>query len=55
MWGRETMPFYQRLALWLAARTVPWMTLTGQGLEPRARGNNWLSAIYRQMIQGKWL
>lgn len=29
--------------------------LTGAGLEPRARGNNWLANIYRQMIQGKWL
>ena len=29
--------------------------LTGQGLKPRARGNNWLSQIYRQMIQGRWL
>ncbi|MGI3170786.1 outer membrane protein assembly factor BamD [Pseudooceanicola sp. C21-150M6] len=29
--------------------------LTRQGLEPKVRGRNWLSAIYRQMIQGKWL
>ncbi|MDB4053538.1 outer membrane protein assembly factor BamD [Octadecabacter sp.] len=29
--------------------------LTGQGLEPRALGNNWLSAIYRQMVRGEWL
>jgi len=29
--------------------------LTRQGLEPKVRGKNWLSAIYRQMIQGKWL
>ena len=29
--------------------------LTNQGLEPKVRGKNWLSAIYRQMIQGKWL
>ncbi len=29
--------------------------LTGQGLEPRSIGNNWLSAIYRQMIRGEWL
>ena len=29
--------------------------LTGEGLEPRTRGNNWLSQIYRQMIQGRWL
>ena len=29
--------------------------LTRQGLEPKARGDNWLSQIYRQMIKGKWL
>ncbi|WP_407492541.1 outer membrane protein assembly factor BamD [Pseudooceanicola sp. MF1-13] len=29
--------------------------LTKQGLEPKVRGKNWLSQIYRQMIQGKWL
>ena len=29
--------------------------LEGQGLEARSLGNNWLSAIYRQMIRGEWL
>jgi outer membrane protein assembly factor BamD len=29
--------------------------LTGQGLEPRALGDNWLAQIYRQMIRGQWL
>ncbi len=29
--------------------------LTGQGLEPRALGDNWLAAIYRQMVRGEWL
>ncbi|SFQ95011.1 outer membrane protein assembly factor BamD [Poseidonocella sedimentorum] len=29
--------------------------LTGQGLEPRALGNNWLSQIYRQVLRGEWL
>lgn len=29
--------------------------LTGQGLEPKALGDNWLSAIYRQMVRGEWL
>lgn len=32
VWGRGTMPWYQRLTLWLTAHTVPWMTLTGEGL-----------------------
>jgi outer membrane protein assembly factor BamD len=29
--------------------------LTGQGLEPRARGNGWLAGIYRQTVKGEWL
>ena len=29
--------------------------LTGQGLELKSRGNNWLSKIYRQMIRGRWI
>ncbi|MEP1198473.1 outer membrane protein assembly factor BamD [Tateyamaria sp.] len=29
--------------------------LTGQGLEPRVRGDNWLAQTYRQMIKGRWL
>ncbi|KUF09149.1 outer membrane protein assembly factor BamD [Pseudoponticoccus marisrubri] len=29
--------------------------LTGQGLEPGVFGDNWLSAVYRQMIKGEWL
>ena len=31
VWGRSTMPFYQRWTLWLAAHTVPWLTLTRRG------------------------
>ena len=29
--------------------------LTGQGLEARVRGDNWLSSIYRQTVKGDWL
>ncbi len=29
--------------------------LTGQGLEARSAGDNWLSAIYRQVVRGEWL
>ena len=28
VWGRTTMPFYQRWALWLGAHTVPWLKVT---------------------------
>ncbi len=39
VWGRATMPFYQRWALWLASHTVPWLKLTGRGLRIRASDN----------------
>ncbi len=29
--------------------------LTGQGLKPEAKGDNWLNTVYRQMIKGEWL
>ncbi len=33
VWGRETMPWYQRALLWFTVHTMPWMKLTGEGLE----------------------
>lgn len=39
VWARETMPFYQRWALWLTVHTVPWMRLTGEGLDVQATDN----------------
>jgi alpha-beta hydrolase superfamily lysophospholipase len=32
VWGRETMPWYQRVLLAVASHTVPWLELTGSGL-----------------------
>ncbi len=32
VWGRETMPWYQRWLLAVTSYTVPWMELTGKGL-----------------------
>lgn len=29
--------------------------LKKNGLSPESKGNNWLSAVYRQMIKGEWL
>ncbi|MEL6683511.1 MAG: outer membrane protein assembly factor BamD, partial [Pseudomonadota bacterium] len=29
--------------------------LTGEGLNPNAAGDNWLSSIYRQVLRGEWL
>lgn len=33
VWSRDTMPFYQRWLLWLAARTVPGLRLSGKQLD----------------------
>ena len=40
VWGRSTMPWYQRMALWIAAHTLPWVKVTGEELEIRASDNN---------------
>ena len=39
IWSRDTMPWYQAGALWVASRTVPWLTLTGRGLHIQATDN----------------
>lgn len=39
VWGRETMPWYQRWLLAVASHTVPWMELTGKGLKVIASDN----------------
>ena len=39
VWTRETMPFYQQAALWLAAHTLPGMKLTGEGLDLKPSDN----------------
>lgn len=33
VWAISEMPFYQRAALWLSVHTVPWMSLSGAGLD----------------------
>jgi acylglycerol lipase len=32
VWGRDTMPWYQTWLLAVTSHTVPWLTLTGEGL-----------------------
>jgi len=39
VWGRSTIPWYQRLALWIGAYTFPDMTLTGRGLKIKPSDN----------------
>ncbi len=41
----QSSPFYQD----------SFNLLKNQGLAPEARGTNWLSTVYRQMIKGEWL
>lgn len=41
-------------------QSTPWYQesyalLTGRGLKLKSAGDNWLSQVYRQMVQGKWL
>ena len=40
VWGRASMPVLQRGILWLAAHTVPALTLTARGLDIRATDND---------------
>lgn len=39
VWARSEMPWYQRLALWVAAHTIPWDKVTGQSLKIKASDN----------------
>jgi alpha-beta hydrolase superfamily lysophospholipase len=39
VWARQTMPWYQNALLWTLSHTVPWMTLTGNGLEIKPSDN----------------
>ena len=39
VWGRVTMPWYQRLVLAITSHTVPWLTLTGRSLRKKPSDN----------------
>ncbi len=39
VWGRETQGVVQSSFLWLAAHTMPWLPLTGEGLQVRPSDN----------------
>ncbi|MCE3257713.1 MAG: alpha/beta hydrolase [Nitrobacter vulgaris] len=39
VWGRSTMPFYQRWPLWISTHTLPWVTLSGRGLNIKPSDN----------------
>jgi len=39
VWGRATMAWYQRLALWVGVHVMPWAEITGRGLRIRPSDN----------------
>jgi alpha-beta hydrolase superfamily lysophospholipase len=39
VWGRATMDLLPRLALWAGVRLMPWLTVTGRGLEIKPSDN----------------
>lgn len=39
VWSRDTMPWYQNAALWLAAHTIPAVPLSGRGLKIKPSDN----------------
>jgi acylglycerol lipase len=39
VWARQTMPWYQRWLLAVASHTLPWLTLTGEGVKVRPSDN----------------
>ena len=51
VWGRQTMPWYQRLALAVASRTVPWLEVSGRGLNKKPSDNlEMLKALSRDPL-----
>jgi len=51
VWGRLTMPWYQRSILWLTSHTVPWMTVTGESLGIKPSDNiEMLQALSRDPL-----
>lgn len=39
VWGRETMPWYQAMLLGIASHTVPWLKVSGKGLNFKPTDN----------------
>ena len=39
LWARSTMPWYQTSLLWTLAHSLPWLTLTGEGVHVVASDN----------------
>ena len=39
VWGRATMPGYQSASLWFIAHTMPWLSLSGEGIKRHPSDN----------------
>lgn len=52
VWGPSTWPWYQRWTLYLGAHLVPWLELTGEGLEIEPSDNH---AMLRQLGRDPWV
>lgn len=39
VWGRATIPAYQRLMLWVCAHTIPWLPFSGKGIKRHPSDN----------------
>ncbi|MEQ1485016.1 lysophospholipase [Methyloglobulus sp.] len=39
VWPRKIMPWYQTSLLWVLSRTVPWLTISGQGVKVKLSDN----------------
>lgn len=51
VWARRTQPWYQPVALWLAAHTVPWLKVTSKGIKRHPSDNiEMLQALWRDPL-----
>ncbi|MGR8980033.1 MAG: alpha/beta hydrolase [Gammaproteobacteria bacterium] len=52
LWARETMPWYQTSLLWFLAHSMPWLTLTGEGLRVTPSDN---VEMLRELGRDPWV
>lgn len=52
LWARETMPWYQTSLLWTIAHSMPWLTLTGEGVQVMPSDN---IAMLRALGRDPWV
>jgi alpha-beta hydrolase superfamily lysophospholipase len=52
LWARETMPWYQTSVLWALAHSLPWLTLTGEGVKVMPSDN---IAMLRALGRDPWV